>query len=218
MTRTRRCARSTPPGRRRARAWEPAGGHAPDRRIDAGNPLTVDVDATLVTRSQRQGRRSPTFKKGFGHHPLWAFVDHGGTGNDAGTGEPLSVLLRPVNAGSNTAADHITVIREALRQLPGHPPGTQDPDPDRLGRVHPRAAGVDRRGQRLSYSVGFNLPDTRPAAPVLPQTHRPLDPHDRRPTRHPRSTDRPAPRRPRLADANRMLRAGSGTMIRSPLR
>jgi hypothetical protein len=39
---------------------------------------------------------------------LWAFVDHGGTGDDAGTGEPLSVLLRPGNAGSNTAADPLT--------------------------------------------------------------------------------------------------------------
>lgn len=28
------------------------------------------------------------------------------------------MLLRPGNAGSNTAADHISVIRQALRQLP----------------------------------------------------------------------------------------------------
>jgi hypothetical protein len=55
---------------------------------------------------------------------LWAFVDHGGTGERAGTGEPLVVLLRPGNAGSNTAADHITVLREALRQLLGHHAGT----------------------------------------------------------------------------------------------
>ena len=36
------------------------------------------------------------------------------------TVEPLGVLLRPGNAGSNTAADHFTVLRDALRQLPGH--------------------------------------------------------------------------------------------------
>jgi len=54
----------------------------------------------------------------FGHHPLWSFCDHGPTGS----GEPLSQLLRPGNAGSNTAEDHIAVIREALRQLPGHRP------------------------------------------------------------------------------------------------
>ncbi len=34
------------------------------------------------------------------------------------TGEPLSFLLRAGNAGSNTATDHITVIRDALAQLP----------------------------------------------------------------------------------------------------
>ena len=36
-----------------------------------------------------------TFKRGYGFHPLCAFVDHG----QAGTGEPLTILLRPGNAG-----------------------------------------------------------------------------------------------------------------------
>jgi hypothetical protein len=56
-----------------------------------------------------------------GHHPLWAFVDHGAEG----TGEPLSCLLRKGNAGSNTATDHITVVKVALAQLPGHKAGTR---------------------------------------------------------------------------------------------
>jgi Transposase DDE domain group 1 len=47
---------------------------------------------------------------------LWSFVDHGAEG----TGEPLSVLLRLGNAGSNTATDHIRVIKDALAQLPSH--------------------------------------------------------------------------------------------------
>ena len=38
-----------------------------------------------------------TFKRGFGFHPLCSFIDHG----TEGTGEPLSVMLRPGNAGSN---------------------------------------------------------------------------------------------------------------------
>jgi hypothetical protein len=147
----------------RAAAWRRAGDHAPDHQIAAGAPLVIDVDATLVTaHSEKQGA-APTFKRGFGHHPLWAFVDHGGTGATAGTGEPLAVLLRPGNAGSNTAADHITVLREALRQLPGHRAGT------RTGRkvlVRSDSAGGTHEllnwlvGQRLSYSVGFTLPDT----------------------------------------------------------
>ncbi len=98
-------------------------------------------------------------KRGYGHHPLWCFVDHGPTG----TGEPLSVLLRPGNAGSNTAADHITVLRQALRQLPGHRTGTR---PGRKILVRADSAGATHdlldwiTGQRLSYSVGFTLPDT----------------------------------------------------------
>ena len=109
----------------RAAAWRQAGDHAPNHEIDGGAPLVIDVDATLITAHSEKEGAAPTFKRGFGHHPLWAFVDHGGTGDTAGTGEPLSVLLRPGNAGSNTAADHITVLREALRQLPGHQSGTR---------------------------------------------------------------------------------------------
>jgi hypothetical protein len=45
---------------------------------------------------------------------LCSFVDQGA----AGTGEPLAVLLRPGSACSKTAADHISVTRDALRQLP----------------------------------------------------------------------------------------------------
>jgi hypothetical protein len=143
----------------RARAWELAGRHAPDHQIDAGAPLVIDVDATLVTAHSDKEGAAPTFKRGYGHHPLWAFVDHG----PGGTGEPLSVLLRPGNAGSNTAADHITVIREALRQLPGH---RRDARPGRKVLIRVDGAGATHDlldwivGQRMSYSVGFALPDT----------------------------------------------------------
>jgi len=99
----------------RARVWRLAGEHAPDHQAGAQAPLVVDVDATLVTSHSDKEDARPTFKRGYGHHPLWAFADHG----QDGTGEPLAVLLRPGNAGSNTAADHITVVRDALRQLPG---------------------------------------------------------------------------------------------------
>ena len=57
---------------------------------------------------------APTWKKTFGFHPLAAFADHG-AGAD---GEPLAIVLRPGNAGSNTAADHIEATRLALAQLP----------------------------------------------------------------------------------------------------
>jgi hypothetical protein len=142
----------------RARAWSLAGEQAPDHDIDAGSPLVVDVDATLLTAHSDKEGAAPTFKRGYGHHPLWAFVDHG----PDGTGEPLSVLLRPGNAGSNTAADHITVLREALRQLPALRAGTR---PGRKILIRADSAGATHElldwitGQRLSYSVGFTLPD-----------------------------------------------------------
>ncbi len=142
----------------RARVWALAGQHAPDHDADADSPLVVDLDATLVTAHSEKERAAPTFKRGFGFHPLWAFADHG----QPGSGEPLAVLLRPGNAGSNTAADHITVTKQALAQLPGHRPGTR---PGRRVLIRADGAGGTHAflswltGQRLSYSVGFGLPD-----------------------------------------------------------
>jgi len=139
----------------RARVWTLAGKHAPDHDTDAGNPLVVDLDATLVTSHSDKEQAGPTFKRGFGFHPLCAFVDHGAEG----TGEPLAVLLRAGNAGSNTASDHIAVIKDALAQLPGHRPGT------RAGRkvlIRADAAGVHPRRPGL---------DGRPTAVVLGRVH-----------------------------------------------
>ena len=142
----------------RARVWGLAGADAPDADADADRPLVVDLDATLVGSHSEKELAAPTFKRGFGFHPLWAFADHG----PDGTGEPLAVLLRAGNAGSNTAADHIAVIRDALRQLPSHRSGTR---PGRRVLVRTDGAGCSHQvlgwlaGQRLSYSVGYTLPD-----------------------------------------------------------
>jgi hypothetical protein len=92
----------------------------------------------------------------------------------------LSVLLRPGNAGSNTA-DHITVIREALRQLPGHRSGTR---PGRKILIRIDSAGCTHElldwitGQRLSYSVGFTLPASIvEALALVPETYPEDRPH-----------------------------------------
>lgn len=143
----------------RARVWSLAGEHSPDHDTGADRPLVIDTDATLITAHSEKEQAAPTFKRGFGFHPLWAFVDHGADG----TGEPLSFLLRKGNAGSNTAADHIAVVKAALAQLPGHKPGTR---PGRKILIRADGAGCTHDflnwlvGQRLSYSVGFSLPDT----------------------------------------------------------
>src|SRR5665647_3587873 len=106
-----------------------------------------------TARRRTPGRRS----RGYGFHPLCAFVDHGG----AGTGEPLSIMLRPGNAGSNTALDHIAVISAALRQLPGNRRGKQVlVRIDGAGSTHKVIDWLT--GRRLSYSVGFTLPENTP--------------------------------------------------------
>ena len=145
----------------RARVWQLAGSPAPDHGIDANRPLVIDVDATLVTAHSEKEAAAPTFKRGDGHHPLWVFIDHGAQG----TGEPLAVLLRPGNAGSNTATDHITVLRDALRQLPAQQAGAR---PGRKVLVRVDGAGATHQlldwliAQQLSYSVGFGLPANTP--------------------------------------------------------
>lgn len=141
----------------RARVWARAGDQAPDHGIGATRPLIIDVDATLVSAHSEKEQAAPTYKRGFGFHPLCAFVDHG----TAGTGEPVAMLLRPGNAGSNTAADHLTVIKQALAQLPGHRPGSR---PGRKILIRADGAGCTHHvvnwltSHRLSYSLGFTLP------------------------------------------------------------
>mgnify|MGYP000957250604 CR=1 FL=1 len=141
----------------RATVWAKAGQHAPDHGADARQPLVVDVDATLVTSHSEKENARPTFKRGFGFHPLCAFVDHGA----AGTGEPLAIALRPGNAGSNTATDHITVITAALAQLPrGRAGKSVLVRIDGAGSTHKVIDWLTRR--RLAYSVGFTLPENTP--------------------------------------------------------
>src|SRR5665811_556573 len=141
----------------RARVWAAAGPHAPDHEADAANPVVIDVDATLVTAHSEKENARPTFKKGFGFHPLCAFVDHG----PAGTGEPSAILLRPGNAGSNTATDHIAVITAALAQLPGGRRGKSVlVRIDGAGSTHKVIDWLT--GRRLAYSVGFTLPENTP--------------------------------------------------------
>jgi Transposase DDE domain group 1 len=87
--------------RARERFWELHG--TPER-------LTIDVDATLVTAHSEKEQAAGNYKGGYGFHPLQAYADE--------TREALGGLLRPGNAGANTAADHVTVLDRALEQIP----------------------------------------------------------------------------------------------------
>jgi Transposase DDE domain group 1 len=72
--------------------------------------LVIDLDGTLITaRSDKEGA-APTFKMGYGFHPLGAWC--------ANTAESLAMLLRSGNAGSNTFTDHLAVLTAAIRQIP----------------------------------------------------------------------------------------------------
>ncbi|EME67287.1 putative transposase [Rhodococcus ruber BKS 20-38] len=132
----------------RRHAWAAVGTSAPDHTIDEAHPLIVDIDATLVTAHSENEYTAPTFKRGFGFHPLCAFVDHG-TGS---TGEPVAMLLRPGNSGSNTAVDHITVVQDALAQLPFDPAyrvGKKVLVPHRRCRRHPPTDRVSDQAPAL---------------------------------------------------------------------
>ncbi|MQA76570.1 MAG: IS1380 family transposase [Solirubrobacterales bacterium] len=70
--------------------------------------IVLDIDATLLTSHSDKEGAAPTYKRGFGFHPMLCYLG----------GEPLAGVLRPGNAGANTAADHIGVLVDALDQLP----------------------------------------------------------------------------------------------------
>ncbi len=145
-----RAARATA----RQRVWNLAGDTSP-----AGEEgrVTLDLDATLLTAHSDKEMAAPTWKKTYGFHPLCAFIDHG----EQGTGEAAATLLRPGNAGSNTAFDHITVAAAALQQLPrAYRRGRKTLiRTDTAGGTHTFLDWVTKRGRWLSYSVGMTITD-----------------------------------------------------------
>jgi hypothetical protein len=110
--------------------------------------MVLDVDATLTSASSDKEHATGNFKGGYGYHPLLCYLDE--------TDEALAGVLRPGNAGSNTAADHIQVLDLALEQL----------DEQALaGEILVRADGAGAshaltrycRDARMRFSVGFDL-------------------------------------------------------------
>lgn len=117
----------------RSRVWKLAGTRSP--AVDGS--VTVDIDGVLVLAHSEKQDATATWKKTFGHHPLLALVDHG----QAGSGQSVAALLRPGNAGSNTASDHIETARLALaplrRDASGDPSRPYGRYPDRTPSSHP---------------------------------------------------------------------------------
>lgn len=84
----------------RARVWAAA---SPDA-------VTLDFDATLVNAYSDKQDAAANYKKGFGFHPLGVWCDQ--------TKEALAAMLRPGNAGANTATDHIAMLDAAVCSTP----------------------------------------------------------------------------------------------------
>jgi hypothetical protein len=109
----------------------------------------IDLDATLITaHSDKQGA-APTYKRGYGFHPMLAYLD--------GTGDALAGRLRAGNAGSNTAADQIAVLSDALGQLPTGIAAREQVlmRADTAGATHELLEFC--RDGRIRYSVGLPL-------------------------------------------------------------
>lgn len=128
----------------RARAW--AAGAAPQ------GEMILDFDATLIeSHSEKEGARG-TWKRTFGFHPLLCYLDN--------TNEPLAGMFRPGNAGSDSAADHIVVLDEALAQIPS-PCRERQPilaRSDSAGGSHAFVDALRERG--LRFTVGFQMGET----------------------------------------------------------
>jgi hypothetical protein len=147
----------------RERAWALAGERAPGT---GGSLIPVDLDATIVLAHSEKEKAAPTWKKTFGFHPLAAFADHGaGAG-----GEPLAILLRAGNAGSNTAAEHIEVTALALAQLPRRARRRALIRTDSGGGTHEFLNWLASPGRRLHYSIGMTITeDMQDAILQLPE-------------------------------------------------
>jgi hypothetical protein len=122
----------------------------------AGKRLTgwivIDLDATVITAASKKQGAAPTFKRTYGFHPLAAWC--------ANTTESLAMLLREGNAGANTATDHISVLTDALAQIPHSSTAKILVRVDGAGATHEllrhlEALNTARRTVR--YTVGWKI-------------------------------------------------------------
>ncbi|MCY1656532.1 IS1380 family transposase [Dietzia sp. SL131] len=120
---------------------------------DLGSTVVLDVDATIVVTHSEKEHAAPTYKRTFGYHPIGVWCDN--------TEEFLAASLRPGNAGSNTAADHIDVLGQAIAQIPAAHRRDLLIRSDGAGASHDLLDWITEqnrvRGRRVEYSVGFSI-------------------------------------------------------------
>src|SRR5680860_1547840 len=160
----------------RARAWHLGGAPPVVAAALAGQrpdePLCIDLDATLITaHCDDKDGAAVTYKKGWGFHPLLAYLDRGD-----GLGESLGGQLRPGNAGSNTAADHSDVFEAALDQLGELPDEVRVVvRADTAGCTHGFLAYLRTAG--VGFSVGYAITEAvRTAIRALDEADAEADP------------------------------------------
>ena len=121
-----------------------------DRRLEG--VTCIRLDATVVTAHSDKMGAEPNFK-GFGHHPIIAACDN--------VAEPLAWMLRPGSAGSNTAADHLRLLGDAIAALPPALRRKLMITCDGAGASHALVKELDRlasrHGYQVTYSVGWEL-------------------------------------------------------------
>jgi hypothetical protein len=153
----------------RAHVWSQLADGPPPSRFAGGEcqpgMVVLRVDGSLVVAHSKKEHAAPTFKKTFGHHPLGCWIDN--------SGELASLRLRPGNAGSNTAADLIAVLGEAIAQVPKPWRARLLVTSDGAGASHDLLDWLTRQNhaadRNVEYSVGFDVDgDVRAAIPALP--------------------------------------------------
>jgi len=125
--------------------------------------IIVDIDATLITSHSDKDGAAGTFKRGFGFHPLLAYLDE--------TREALAGVLRPGNAGANTAADHVEIVALVLEQLPRAVVETAQlvVRTDSAAATHELTDEL--RAARINFLIGFDLTEpVRQAILTLPES------------------------------------------------
>jgi hypothetical protein len=144
-------------------------GSIPASRVagtDLGETVVLDVDATIVIAHSEKEQASPTFKKTFGFHPLGVWCDN--------TEEFLAGMLRAGKAASNTAADHIAVLADAIAQVPAVHRRMLLVRSDGAGASHDLLDWLAEqgrvRGRSVEYSVGFAITEKiREAIALVPK-------------------------------------------------
>jgi hypothetical protein len=127
--------------------------------------IVIDIDATIILAASKKEGAKATFKKTFGFHPLAAWC--------ANTQESLAMLLREGNAGSNTVADHLTVLTAALTQIPGSSHAKILVRVDGAGATHELLKHLEKlntKRRTVRYLVGWTITgDDETAIARLPE-------------------------------------------------